>query len=338
MPDTVHILCAQHLDHGQLARLRQVSPRLDVRMVDSHRDVADALTPDTAVLFTSWGDFDLARAPGLRWVQTESAGVDHLQGTPLWASDITITSANGVHAVQIAEYVLTMLLAHAHHLPAMQRMQGRREWARGEQRERLEPRELRDATVGVIGYGAIGREVARLATAFGMRVLATSRNPNQSPRFDGWTPPGTGDPDGTLPERLYTLDDLPAMLAECDAVVLALPLSDRTRHLIGARELAAMQSHALLVNIGRGALIDQAVLINALEAGRIGGAALDVTDPEPLPGDSPLWAMNNVILTPHISGMSPRYNDRAVELFAQNLERYLAGKSLLNVVQRDLGY
>jgi phosphoglycerate dehydrogenase-like enzyme len=141
-----------------------------------------------------------------------------------------------------------------------------------------------------------------------------------------------------VPERFYTLDDLHALLRECDAVVLALPLSERTRHIIAAPELAAMQPHALVINIGRGGLIDQPALVDALEAGRIGGAALDVTDPEPLPEDSPLWTLDNVILTPHIGGMSPHYTDRAIDLFAHNLDRYLRNEPLLNVVERDRGY
>ena len=284
MTDQIHILCTADLPADVLASLRAVSPRLvfACRPVKSTDELNAALAPETEIIYTYRGDFDMARAPGLKWVQVESAGINHLHDTPLWRSDVPITSANGVHAVQIGEYVLAMLLAHFHHLPQMLRHQSRGVWARDEQREALIASELRDATLGIVGYGAIGREVARLARTFGMRVLATKRA-ESSPGFDGWTPAGTGDPSGSIPERFYTTDELPALLAECDAVALTLPLSDATRHIIGARELAAMKSHALLVNIGRGGLIDQAALVAALQQKRIGGAALDVTDPEPLP-------------------------------------------------------
>lgn len=338
--NTIHVLCAENLADRHVDQLRDVSPRLAIHIAKDKEDIASALTPETEVLLASRIAFDLSQAPNLRWVQLFSAGVDHLRDTPIWTTDITLTSANGVHAVQIAEYVLAMMLAHGHHLPHMYRLQLQRTWASDEQRKSLETSELRDATLGILGYGAIGREVARLATAFGMRVLATSRmaGTSERPRFDGWTPAGTGDADGSLPERYYSLDDLHSLLQECDVVVLALPLSDRTHHVIGSAELEAMQSDALLINIGRGALIDQEALIEALQAGKIGGAALDVTDPEPLPEDHPLWSLENVILTPHISGGSPRYTDRVVDLFAANLQRYLAGETLINEVSRERGY
>ena len=144
--------------------------------------------------------------------------------------------------------------------------------------------------------------------------------------------------DGVRRRAAFTLDELPVMLAQCDAVVLAIPLSQRTRHLLNAATLAALPPHALVVNIGRGGLIDHAALVDALHAGRLGGAALDVTEPEPLPADSPLWQMGQVIITPHIGGLSPHYNDRAVALFAENLRRYAAGEALFNVVNRDAGY
>jgi phosphoglycerate dehydrogenase-like enzyme len=337
MEDQIHVLCAE-LSDAQQQRLEAVSPRVVVHNVASSPEINAALGPDTEIVFASKRDLPIEQAGRLRWVQVESAGVDYLIDTPLWHSDITITSANGVHAVQIPEYVLAMLLAHGHHLPAMQRAQAEHSWADRAARERLQPRELRDGTLGIIGYGAIGREVARLAHAFGMRILATARTPDGPHPYDGWTPRGTGDADGSLPEQFFALDQLPDMLRQCDAVVLAIPLSERTRHLLNADTLAALPSHALVINIGRGGLIDHVALIDALRNERIGSAALDVTDPEPLPPDSPLWDMPNVLITPHISGMSPHYTDRAVDLFVENLRRYVANEPLLNVVDRKRGY
>jgi Phosphoglycerate dehydrogenase and related dehydrogenases len=336
MSRIVHVLSVVQLSEEQLQKLRAVSPLLSVEQHTGRPE--DMLTSDTEVLYMVNGAFDLKQAPHLRWIQLESGGVEQLHNTPVWQSDVTVTTANGVHAVQIAEHVMMSLLALGHRLPLAQRLQAKSDWQRDPFTPTpFMPLELRNATLGIIGYGAIGREVARLATAFGMRVLATKRA-GRPAAFDGWTPTGTGDLDGTLPARYYTLDELPEMLPACDAVVLALPIAAQTKHLFGKAELALLPSHAFLVNVGRGGVLDHDALIATLQEGRLGGAALDVTDPEPLPAESPLWQMENVIITPHISGMSSHYNDRAVELFAENLRRYLRHESLLNEVQRKLGY
>ena len=347
MNKPVHVVSVLHLSERHLAQLRSVSPRLVVQqhslpseeqwLRESDQQFAEVLSPETEILYTHTAPFDVRLTPKLRWVQVDSAGVNTLYNTPLWKSHIPITSANGVHTVQIAEYILTMLLAHAHHLPLAFRLQQRAEWASGKQLEAFVTPEIRVKTLGILGYGAIGREVARLAAACGMHVLATKRRGHPA-TFDGWSPVGTGDPDGSIPERFYDLDELHTLLAKCDAIVLALPLSKQTQGIIGKAELSAMRPHAFLINIGRGVLIDQNQLIAALQERRLGGAALDVTDPEPLPADSPLWTMENVIITPHIAGMSAYYNDRIVDLFSENLRRYLNGEPLLNLVQRELGY
>lgn len=346
--EPVHVLSVLDLSERQLEQVRAVSPRLSVRQrplsQQQHfgrpgaEQFAEILTPDVEILYTFMAPFDLSLTPRLRWVQSMSAGVNQLYDTPLWRSEIAITSASGVHAVQIAEYVLGMLLAFAHHLPETMRLQNEARWLPlGEKQARLSTSELRGRTLGILGYGAIGREIARLASAFGMRILATKRA-GRSITFDGWTPPGTGDPAGSIPERFYDLSELHTLLPECDMFALALPLSQHTRHIIGQAELALMRPHAFLVNIGRGPLIDHDALVEALRTGRIGGAALDVTEPEPLPAESPLWHMENVLITPHIAGMSVYYDDRAVELLCENLRRYLNNEPLLNLVQRDLGY
>lgn len=339
MSRIIRLLSVLQLNDAQLQRLQSVSPCVEIRQqpLSAQQSFSDVLTPDVEILYTHFGNFDLRLTPALRWVQLDSAGVNLLHNTPLWQSDIAITSANGVHAIQIAEHVFSVMLAHSHHLPLSQRLQQSACWAEGPQLEQFVPTELWGTTLGIVGYGAIGRQVARLAHAFGMRVLATKRA-DRSPAFDGWMLPGTGDADGSIPERYYALDELHTMLAECDVLVLTIPLTAQTYHLIGDAALSALPSHALLVNVGRGSLIDQDALITALQERRIGGAALDVTDPEPLPADSPLWQMDNVILTPHIAGFSQYYNDRAVAMLAENLRRYINGEPLLNLVQRSLGY
>jgi phosphoglycerate dehydrogenase-like enzyme len=169
-----------------------------------------------------------------------------------------------------------------------------------------------------------------------MRVLALQRS--SDPADHGYTVPGVGDPEGIIPERFYRPQELQDMLPECDYVVLAVPLTDATQELIGRDELRAMRPSAFLINIARGGVVDETALIRALQEGWIAGAGLDVFVQEPLPDDSPLWSMDNVILSPHISGSTPRYFDRAVDVFAENLRRYLAGEPLINRVDRTTGY
>lgn len=335
----IELLSTIALTSAQLDQLRAVAPGVRVRQVTTNDPAAmrAAMTPATAILLTLRCDFDVRQTPQLRWVQVESAGVDALRGTTLWQSDIAITSANGVHAVQIAEHVLSLLLALGHHLPLAQRYQERATWAPATEHHALTTRELRGMTLGILGYGAIGRQVARLAAAFGMTILATKRA-DASPVFTGWTIAGTGDHDGTLPQRFYTLAELPDMLAQCDVIVLALPLTNATHHIMDDTLLHHLPADAWVVNIGRGGVLDHDALARRLADGQLGGAALDVTEPEPLPASSPLWHDPNVIITPHISGLSAHYNERVTTLLAENLRRFLADTPMLNLVDRVRGY
>ncbi|MCH8345645.1 MAG: D-2-hydroxyacid dehydrogenase [Chloroflexi bacterium] len=264
------------------------------------------------------------RAPKLHWVQLTSAGVDRLLDGDLAKSDVTITTASGIHAVPIGEYVMGVMLAFAKGLPQAMRAQAERTW-----RPYL-AEELYDKTVGIVGLGAIGGYVARLAKADGMRVLAVRRSTQRRSTGEG---AGLEHVDELLPQS-----DLPYLLSEADYVVIAVPLTAASRGLIGERELRAMKPTARIINIARGAIIDEAALVRALKEKWIGGAALDVFEHEPLPPESELWGMENVILTPHISGGTPVYMERAVELFCDNLRRYLAGEPLRNTVEVERGY
>ena len=341
--DPLHILSVRALTKPQLQVIRAATPNAIVIHFDAttSAQIEAALTPDIEILLTGRGNFSIQQATGLKWVQAENAGVEHFHGTDIWNSAITLTSANGAHTPHMPEFVLAAMLSHAYKLPLAQSYQERRVWGGGEHRSLFTPRELHGQTLGIVGYGAIGREIARLAKAIGMHVLATKRSAASSTRFDGYSAPGTGDPQGTLPDAFFTLDqpnELTQLLNQSDIVVLLVPLTDDTRHLIGAAQLAQMKPDALLINIGRGGLIDQAALIDALNNKVIGGAVLDVTDPEPLPEDDPLWRAPNVIITPHIAGLSAHYHDNVLRMFAENLRRYTQGEPLLNVVRRELGY
>jgi phosphoglycerate dehydrogenase-like enzyme len=319
-----------------LERLRRVSPALRVTREDPR--TADYSRAD--VLYAGAPPRDLARAPNLKWVQVHMAGVDGLAGHPLYTqSTIPLVTASGVHAATIAEYAITVLLALAHRVPRMVEWKARGGWPPDEQRWPLfVPSELRGATLGIVGYGSIGRELARIATsAFAMTVLACKRDPSQR-RDTGWTPAGTGDPEGRLPAEWLAPDRLPELLGRSDVVVLCAPLTAATRGLIGARELGLMKPSAYLVNVGRGASVDEAVLAQALADKRIAGAAIDVFAKEPPAPGHPLYALDNVIVSPHVSGFFPGYDDGCTQLFAENLRRYLDGAALLNLVDRARGY
>src|SRR5882762_2182116 len=270
------------------------------------------------------------RAPELHWIQLLSAGADHALGRPLKAGKITFTTTSGIHATPIAEYTLASMLSYAHRFHLTIRAQMKHEWMRSG-RFMATVDEIRGQTTGIIGYGSIGRETARLAQAFGMKVLALKRDP-QVRTDPGWCPAGLGDPAGTIPERFFGADECAEILRESDYVSVTLPLTEHTRKFIGARELGAMKPNAYLVNIGRGGVIDESAMAEALKAGRIGGAGLDVFEHEPLEASSPLWELENVILTPHMSGANRRYMDTACELFVDNLKRFASKRPLLNVV------
>lgn len=267
-------------------------------------------------------------APRLRWLQYPGAGVDALQPTGLLdaGSDIIITTATGISATTIAEYVFGSMLMFNWNWPQMVRLQDQHIWARSASWYNLGRRELVDATLGIVGLGNIGRRIAHIGRAFGMRVLGMRRTPQQDGELDP-------DIDNSFPrEQLHDL------LGQSDYVVVSVPLSAETEKLIGEAELRAMRQSAYLVNVARGRVVDEVALIRALREGWIAGAGLDVTVMEPLSSDSPLYAMPNVILTPHISGNSIHYDERLAALFADNLRRFRSGKPLLNRYDATRGY
>jgi phosphoglycerate dehydrogenase-like enzyme len=229
-----------------------------------------------------------------------------------------------------------MLLALGHHMSDAITTQHKSEWPR-DRWERFRPVELRGSTVGLVGYGSGNRELARLLQPLGVTILAAKRDV-MHPADTGYTPDGLGDVDGQLFHRLYPIQAVKSMLKLCDFVVIILPLSTHTRGIIGGEEFAAMKPGALLVDCGRGGVVDQPALIQALNEHKIAGAALDVFSEEPLPANSPLWRMPNVIITPHVAGVSSHYMERAARMFAANLRRYLNGESLFNRFDVERGY
>lgn len=199
------------------------------------------------------------------------------------------------------------------------------------------PSEVRGATIGIVGYGSIGREVARIAKTFAMRVLAAKRDLSHK-ADSGYRLPGTGDPDGSLPDGWFGPNELSGLLAQSDYVLLCAPLTPETHHLLGEAQIRAMKTTAFFVNVGRGPTVDEDALARALAEKHIAGAALDVFAQEPPAADSPFYRLDNVIVSPHVSGFIPSYDDKCTDLFAENLRRYLNGEPLLNLVDRARGY
>jgi phosphoglycerate dehydrogenase-like enzyme len=269
-----------------------------------------------------------ALAPNLRWLQYPGAGVDGLRPSGLLdeGSPVVVTTASGMHATTISEYVFGSMLMFNWNWPQMVRLQDSHLWAKSTGWYNLGGRELAGQTLGVVGMGSIGRRIAQVGRSFGMRVLGIRHS---------FSAENESDPDldqGYAPQQLQEL------LKQSDYVVLAIPLTPETERLIGEAELRSMKSNAYLVNIARGHVIDEQALIRALRENWIAGAGLDVTEVEPLPSNSPLYGMPNVILTPHIAGVSAHYEARLAELFADNLRRYRAGEPLLHRFDPARGY
>ncbi len=278
-----------------------------------------------------------SKAPKLKWIHLMSAGVEHALAAGVFElPGLLLTNSSGIHGTTIGEYILGSMLAYAHQLHLPLRAQQRHEWLPNRYFMKT-VFDLRGKTVGIVGYGSIGRETARLAQAFGMEVLALKRNPHD--RADpGWCPAGVGDPQGMIPQRWFGPAERIELMQLSDFVVVTLPLTAETRHFLGAREFAVARPKAYVVNVGRGEVIDQDALIEALKSGKLGGAGLDVTTPEPLDTQSPLWDIENVLLTPHISGAKQGYNEEACQVFVENLRRWKAGRPMLNLVDRTRGY
>jgi glyoxylate/hydroxypyruvate reductase len=257
--------------------------------------------------------------PRLRWIQGTSAGIGGLlDRTGLAKTPIVFTTAAGVHGAPLAEFALLGLLYFAKDLPLLTRRQAARHW------QRHATALLRGSSVLLVGLGGVGREVARLLAAVGVEVYGAGR-PGRAYQVPGVS-------------RYLADTEISGVLGTVDALVLACPLTERTRHLIGRRELALLRQGAVVVNLSRGPVVDESALIDALTAGRIGGACLDVFETEPLPVTSPLWAMDNVIVSPHSASTVAAENELLTDLFIDNLGRWLAGEPLRNVFDSDAGY
>lgn len=331
MADGTRVLIVNRIEQDAIDLISAVSDQLEVvdvsRLARAERDGDSSVTSELdaqlaqadVVYALKLPDRLLERAPRLKWLQTISTGVDRIMSPELARSDVVVTNMSGIHELTIAEFVLMLMLMFVKQAPRSfyQQIEGRWKW--------FPVDVLTGKTVGIVGLGRIGREVARVSRFFGMKVVATRRSA------------AVGDVEENV-DLLLPLTRLHELLSLSDFVVLALPLTEESRGLIGEEELAAMKPSARLINVSRGAIVDESALIRALREERIAGAGLDVFAEEPLSPDSPLRRMQNVIFSPHVSGDIEAYDVGAARLFAENLGRFLADKPLLNIVDKSRGY
>ena len=332
-----HILIDIVLGSQAIDRLRSLSGATIHIAPEPARDLKERSLPvellrGKQVLLCKRPPENFAEAIDLEMVHIASVGFDHLTHLKLYDSPVRICNARGIFDTAIAEWNLAMMVNLVRDLPGMFRNQQRKVWSRDIRFHQ----EIRSKVVGVWGYGGIGRETARLAKAFGMTVHVLSRT-GVKPRLNDYTPAGTGDPEGRLPDRVYTYDQKSDFLRGLDFLILCLPRTSKTTGLVGIAELKTLKRSAWLLNPARGAIIQEAALLEVLREGGIAGAALDTHYAYPLPPEHPLWEMENVILTPHISGseLSEYFQERIGDLFVRNTDRYLQGHTLLNEITKE---
>ena len=316
---------AWNIPEEQVGQLRREFSEHTFVRADSDQEVLERIV-DADVVYCSWiNAAQFAAARQLRWIHSNAAGIGPLLFPAMIASPIPVTNSSGVSSVTIAEHVIAVALSLLRELPLAWRRQAEGRWSQNEFESGARMKTLRGARVLIVGLGSIGRETARLAGGFGAHVVGVRRHPGE-----GAPPAGVAAVVG--PDRLH--HELP----QADVVVIAAPHTRDTERIVGEPELALMKDDAVLVNVSRGTLIDEAALVRALESGRLRGAALDVFEQEPLAAASPLWGRHDVLVTPHVSGFHADYWPTARRLFADNLRRFLSGQPLANIVDKQAGY
>lgn len=318
-PALTRVVFSYKPDEALLDALQTALPHAEV-VVAQDDELAEAIPGAQLVVGGRISDEALARADALAWQHVTWAGVEGILTEGLVDRGIVLTNSRGVSAANIAEHVLAMMLALGRAIPFFVRQQEKREWRGWYERPAFY--ELTGQTVVLLGTGAIGHATAVRLRPFGCRIIGVRRRPEAVAGFD----------------EVVGFDDLPRILPEADHVVSSLPMTPHTAGILSADLIRAMKPGAFFFNVGRGGTVDQDALIAALANGHLGGAGLDVTDPEPLPNDSPLWEMPNVLITAHTSGASPQVGERVKAILLENIRRYQAGEDLFNVVDYEQGY
>lgn len=335
--EQLNVLVVSKLTEESKRLIKSVSPRINLLDTSHLWDAPRKVTSPQAPLDFSSPDFEAIlgeaeiifgfrppknvtkRAPRLKWIQGMLAGVDFWLDEPIVQSPIIVTNMRGLYTVPVAETALEMILLFAKHAPVFERQKLERKW------QRVTPEVMRGKTIGIVGLGTIGKELARMVKVLGVRVIATRRKTRKAGR-------------GHNVDLLLPAAHLPQLLEESDYVVLTLPATPETNKIIGEKALKAMKPTAVLINVGRGETVDDEALIKALKENKIGGAALDTFITEPLPPNSEYWELPNVFISPHISGVINYQERGATEIFCDNLKRYIEGKKLRNIINKKLGY
>ncbi|WP_337002310.1 MULTISPECIES: D-2-hydroxyacid dehydrogenase [unclassified Microbacterium] len=334
---TLTYLCSLPLPDAWFAELAERMPDVAVHRMTPDSPPSAELLAEVDLLHTSEWLPEFSQVPRLRLVQLDTSGVDHVRGTSLWDSPVPIATLGGIAPVPMAEYALMSILELAHRMPAIVQHREDRTWpSNAERLAELTPRQLPGATIGIIGYGRIGREISRLATAFGMQVLGVSRSGARvaaAEKFDTGRQAAADDP-----AELFPIDRIDEVLRRSDHLVVVVPLTELTRGLIGPAQLDLLPPGACVVNIARGGIVDEQALLERLRDGRLGGVALDVFDEEPLGAESVWWTEPGALVTPHVAGLAPQYHAQTLDLIVENLTRLAANRPLLNEVDRAAGY
>ena len=315
------VICTYTLKEEQLNRISQrFKDRVEVVKVKDF-DGADRTLSDAEVLLTNQLEIDqndLEKMKDLKWIQCVYSGINHFPLGYLKERGILLTNARGVHRIQMSEFIVSLLLSIVRRSYHYTRAHLDRKW------DPLKVDELYGKTIGFIGVGAVARETARKLKVFDVKIIGVKNRVERIENFD----------------EIYGGDQLDRLLEQSDFVITLVPLTDETRGMIGEDQFKRMKKTAWFINVARGPIVDEKALIKALEEGRIAGAGLDVFEQEPLPEDSPIWDLDNVILTPHIAGPTPHYMNRLLDLFIENLEAFASGSTdkMVNVIDYDKQY
>ena len=305
-------------------RLRRDFPQIEVVHLSDYGRVNEEIADAGIAIAWSLRGEQIRAARNLKWIHSTATAVHFLMSPELRSSDIVVTNARDVHGPVVAEHAMALVFAMAKRLPQAVGFQQQKHWAQDDLWNTTpRPHEIKGATIAIVGLGGIGRPLAKMASSLGMRVIGVREHPER--RCDGV-------------EEMYGFDQLDHALRQADFVVLAVPVTPKTQHLMNATRLACLKPDAYLINVGRGVLVDEEALVRALRAKSFAGAALDVTTEEPLPPESPLWDLENVFITPHIAGLTEHMWERHYEAFTQNLRRFLKGEPLLWIVDKQKEY
>jgi D-2-hydroxyacid dehydrogenase (NADP+) len=321
----VRVLISFDLPSAYVKKIQDVAANVEVVQSEEEKELL-GLVKDADVLFAGFFSPKMfLSARRLKWIQTAGAGVDRFLFPEVVKSRVVVTNAGGVHPIPVSEHAIGMMFCFCRKLHLFVRNQTQRQWKRYDSWTSVEQvEELSGKTVGIVGLGRIGGEIAEKAKCLGMKVLATRRDPSRP--LPGYV------------DRVIDPKDLKELLAESDFVVLSLPLTKETERMIGEDQLRSMKRTGYLINVSRGRIVQEDRLTHALKEGWIAGAGLDTFENEPLPPDSELWGFENVIITPHVAGLTPHYLERLTGIFCENLTRFLRNEPLINVVDKALGY